>query len=311
MIWNSKIINDIESQVLSGYDFRTILRELSIDDILSDNKYGIKFPFYTGIDMSDLSCVNYRNADIPFEYTDVEKQSIKDIICDPKNIFKYLDKFTPYKYQEDWIDKFKMNKYNLYLCSRQVGSSTMAHISLIYFLMTNTKDYCLFLTNNDDSMRRFLEIYKSLPFYLKIGIKQIKGRTIFFDNECEVIFTNKISLSKKIDLFISEEFNNFKDFDKIFNSVIPAIIASPFSRVLLYTSMLSSKSNLSIPNLSIFNITKIKWYEVPNRDGDWISNQINILGSVKSFVDSHELGDSLSDLFVSWMRNIKIDESLK
>lgn len=217
-----------------------------------------------------------RSSDVPFKYKGQELENIEK----SKDIYFFIDivKLNLFDFQIDWIKNFNTYRFNLFGSPRQMGSSIISMYYIIHHIIINKNSTCLLIDNK--SANDFIEIYKTVPFYLQVGIKSLTQNKIEFDNGSSIILSKKTqySQSKSFDVAIicDPQFDQTKMKD-----IFPNIGSSANSRLNLFILPKDySNVNNSVPSsLQSFKHNKYYWSQHPNRDINWYNSWNNALGN--------------------------------
>ena len=108
MTWCTDLINDVLEQYEKDPNIKPLVRDITINHILSDDKDEIVFPFLIHPVTGKL---DLRAPYLLFNYTEEEIQNLFEIKSEPTSIFKYVrltnnSDWNPYPFQLDWIDQY-------------------------------------------------------------------------------------------------------------------------------------------------------------------------------------------------------------
>lgn len=301
MIWNSDLINDLIDQYNNGQSIKSLVRSISINHILSDSTEKVDFPFLIDSKSGDIF---YRSPNILFEYTNSEKESLCKLKSSCVEIFKHVG-IIPYECQYDIVNNSSLYRFNLAICSRNIGSTSAAIISLLNYILTNTDKTVQYICKNnticDKNMETFKYLYENLPFYMKVGILKINRFEIKFDNGCRIIFVHKDKL--KIGYSIDKLVIDSCPITKSISDIILSCISIRGSFLII--------SNKDIPLLQQNTNCKKSYYDWTSNntfDLKWASNEIEKNGFDK-FIEEHCLG-RITEEMKSILRDIKINSIL-
>jgi hypothetical protein len=292
-------------------DNRLVNRELNLNKLFGQVA---KSPYYKNNH-------NLRGSDVLFEFTDeeiIEYNIAKDDIL----YFYYLsqkskrNKLELYKFQEDLLKSTKQKRYNLVVNSRQSGMSYILAIKALHSVFSSYDKTTLIVSNIGEDGSRILglvkDIYQTLPFYLKPGIKVWNTKSITFDNGSKILSTtsNKISYGIDYDNVIIQDYTSMSYEDKmsICRNLIPTLISKSDSGLLL-TSIPNGEEHFKdlVDDVnSFFTKHKIHWSDIPSRDDVWKRNMIKRSG-IEMFAQDYE------NLFTGtkeWNRFINLNKLL-
>lgn len=315
MARRSTAIRDIRANALDKVSesnkMSKVYTTAKINQILDDIKHGKKpdlDPFYHG--KKDL-----RDNGITFERTEEEDEEYKkcalDIIYYVSNYAKFKnDKgFTLVKlrdYQEDslhllgdevWDEelgdiKLKHNKL-IFLQSRQSSKTTTccAYFSW-YCIFHNDKN--IMITANKESttkeiLRKTMEVFKGLPYFLKPGIEEYSKTTLRLENGSSiraVATTGDSATGDSINILLIDECalipqNVMKEF---WASVYPTLSSFKDSQIIVLSTP-RGRSGLfydiwegAQSHKNGFISKRVDWWQVPGHDEKWKEDQIAVFG---------------------------------
>jgi len=204
--------------------------------------------------------------------------------------------FEPYGYQWTLLKKFQKHRFNIALCSRQSGKTTIVGAYVLWFAMFH-KDKTVGIVSNKESsakmiLSRIKRMYEQLPNWLKPGVVKYQETAIVFDNGTRIVISATSAdafRGEAMNLLVCDEFafvpeNQAEEF---WAANYPTISASRKSKIII----------ISTPN-GLFNIfhklyvdaeskrntfahTRVSWEEVPGRDEEWAEEQLMNLGPQK------------------------------
>ena len=112
-------------------------------------------------------------------------------------------KFDLYPFQEDVLNEFKDNRYNIILKSRQLGISTLtAGHALWTMLFNNDKNILCIATGKDTAKNLVTKVrimYQGLPSWLKVQVQEDNKLSLIFKNGSQIkaVSSNAIPLVQK------------------------------------------------------------------------------------------------------------------
>lgn len=152
----------------------------------------------------------------------------------------------------------------------------------------------------ENSAIKFYQLYESLPFYMKIGVTEIKPKIFTsnskktlmkFENGCEIRFSQADNVNGHIDFLIIED---MKD-STVFTNLIP--ILSSAAGFLIYGLPNNDPVFQQIQLTSkIINHKQYNWNSVPNRDVEWVKQEILNIGGVREFINEYSNGEITPEL---------------
>ena len=316
MTWCTDSINDILEQYEKDPNIKPLVRDITINHILSDDKDEIVFPFLIHPVTGKL---DLRAPNLSFNYTEEEKNNILEI-SDPTTIFKYVkltnngsySDWNPYPFQLDWITNYSKYKFNFFITSRQIGSSNLEMLSVLHYILIN-KDKTIFYIgpsnqNCTETAIKLYNLFNSLPFYMRVGVTKREINDIHFENGCVIRFYSHDKLipsSVNINLLIIDDLSRMRP--DILKDLFPQC-----ERCLIST--LPSKDKLTKVQyntfgVGVFNIIKYNWECVPTRDENWAKNEILQIGGALDFINEYSCGEA-NDRLKAIVRDYKIESIL-
>lgn len=206
MIWTSESINELSKKLEYGSSLKSLLREMSINFILTEVESELKFPFYIPYygypyfsGMSDIGVANniqnYKSSNILFKMTDIEEKKYKLYEEEPIELFKLLNNKSKIRpHEEKIISSYKNNKFSFIKSPSNRGFTNLLSFCAIHYLIYNRNKSVGIFTQGFS--RKIYKLYESLPFYLKPGIVEMNlcgsYDEIIFDNS-NIVFSSQSS----------------------------------------------------------------------------------------------------------------------
>lgn len=293
VIWNSKMIEDVHIAIEKGYDYEF------------GNPYHEK---ETGM----------RAGDVLYEMSEEEMEEYKkcknDIVYFALKYCKIKDEYGRYDnikklrpYQEKFLRLYEdgdINRFIVYMASRQIGKSVMSGIIINHFLCFNYDKNIMIMANKgttvDEIVDKIRNIYISLPFFIKPGIKKSNMKNIVFDSGNRIMgqtTTKTTAIGFTVDFLYMDEFAHVPEniLNHFYKSIFPTISSLKKSRIIItstpngenlfYTiyTMAQKKENDYTPYTTY-------WYEVEGRDEEWKRKEIaNLGGDEEAFSQEYDL----------------------
>lgn len=247
MSWNTKRINDLILAYQNFPNIKHLIRDISIDQILSDEEIEMKFPFVVDAVSGKLL---FRSPFIKFEMTEQEVDTKNRFGFEFETIQKFLD--VSESVQKLFLDDI----YNAHLTTNRNGDKKyysnsmpydLAKILLHYVTTKIDKNILCITPDILDSTSVFYELYDGLPFFLKSGVVKYspdylhKPSQIEFDNGCKL----KFALPNTLGLGYDTDFLVILDPDSIPNYLLSLLTSDVKYRIILYSVKLASDSCLS------------------------------------------------------------------
>lgn len=287
MNWSTELLEYYEK-----YGDKSLLRENKINSVTGEKlHFPVKSPYYRNIK-------GLRAPNLKFDIT--EEENLKSIywISNPKDTDIFLNNIKLGGYQKEIIKNINKNKFTIFNTSRQIGMTTCAIMEILHFLVNNPGKTSIFIGIDRlqlvGNYKRLFEFYRSLPFFIKPGIKSFKdGKNIIFDNGSRIFFhsTTKSEIVREIDYLILGDFAYHVDDAEVINNLFPILMSSKSPKCLIYSNPNKSDDQFAkiyLNRKNMFKCFEYSWGVVEDRDSDWEKNEIRNLGSVDSFITSHE-----------------------
>lgn len=292
MIWTSELLEIY--QKLGELPFK---RDKKLSYLLGDTKENFVSPYYRGNNMLKAPNLNFELTEDELKNTLVYKSDKVRFIEESSN-----SGINPVlrKHQKDIIKDLD-NRFNILHVSRQIGATFTIAFDLLHYLMFNSSKSVVVFCPKKSNCSEFYDIvfthYKSLPFYLKKGIKSYKsGEKIVFDDNSRVFFKSSINggIGFQIDYLILSDFAYIKDGNNLQSQLFPMLFALNDSRILVYS--VGHKDTMNHFNLmvdrynnqtmSLWNLSTYPYYCMGFSDS-FPSNKISSIGE-ESFMIEYE-----------------------
>jgi hypothetical protein len=145
-----------------------------------------------------------RAPDVIYNYNNREILSILECESDPMKFTNHLEifhnrdlGFHPLELNEDQegiIIGHLLNKYTIVSKPRQMGTSTAIRVAALFEAIFQKRSVTIATFNETNAMHQYdlmLDMYQSLPYYLKPGvILSAEKRKIKFDNGAQILFSS-------------------------------------------------------------------------------------------------------------------------
>ena len=239
------------------------------------------------------------------EYTPEQIEELYKCSQDVNHFIKYIkivnpDKgeifFEPYDYQLDLLKKFQDHRFNVALCSRQSGKTTIVAAYVLWYACFHQDKVVGIVSNKETSAKmilsRFKRMYEQLPVWLKPGVTEYQKTGVQYDNGTRIVISATSAdafRGETINCLVCDEFafvpNN--QAEEFWASNYPTISASTKSKIIIISTP-NGLFNIyhrifseAIANENTFVATKVTWQQVPGRDEAWAEEQIKNLGQRK------------------------------
>ena len=320
MIWSTEDLPC--SGIACSCDMKAVNRDKKIKGLLGEN---YKDPFYKGNH-------NLRAPDIIFNFSDDEKlewvkclkdinyfhyktQSHKKNKSDKYGKILHVGKANLYKSQQDILSKIEKSNLNVIVNSRQSGMGYVLAIKALYkATMFEDKSVLIITYNNERTniLNYIKDMYQTLPFFLKRGIRDWNKNSIRFDNGSRIILGDTShAFAANWSLVILDDYayyddKKMNDIYKVFLPVISSIVDSE----MIICSIPNGDNHFKwiVEEDNFFEKHSIHWTDIPNRDESFKNDMIMQLGSVGQFAQEYE------NLFINtkqWNRFVNLESILK
>ena len=233
-----------------------------------------------------------KRAGIETQYT--KKQMAEYLKCS-ENPAHFIENYTqiisldegmvPFRlrgYQENLINHYNENRFNVVLASRQSGKSITSCAYLLWFLLFKPEVTVAVLANKGaiarEMIARIVTMLESVPFFLQPGVKILNKGSIEFANDSKVVAAATSSSSIRglsINLLYLDEFAFVDDAETFYTATYPVVTSGKDSKVII-TSTANGVGNMfhkiyesAVHNQSEYKSFLINWYDVPGRDDEW------------------------------------------
>ena len=234
---------------------------------------------------------------------------------------KGLIAFDTYDFQDECLEDFIDNRFNIVLKSRQLGMSTLVAAYSVWMAVFQREKNILIIATKLAVAQNFIvkckTMIRSLPKWLMLpDITANNKQMIQFSHGSQIkaIPTSEdAGRSEALSLLIVDEAAFVRNFDTIWTGIYPTV--STGGRVIL----------LSTPNgvggqyyklytdaesgLNEFNPIKIMWDAIPERDAEWFSKTTNNMSkrqiAQEYLCDFTTSGETfMSDVDLEWVRDM-------
>lgn len=233
-----------------------------------------------------------------------------------KNSISYfIEKYTNVKlrlYQKKYLELYEKNRFIIWICARQMGSSLIRCIIYLHYLLFNNDKNILIQQNKVALSIEFLDkvkhYYKELPFFLKVGVRTWNSKNIFFENgnriftenrtkEPPIYFQDKYGFSYNIDILDIDDMSLIPPniINEFWKSITPSLTTNTDSKIVL-SGRFNGCNNLFFDLVSKadreenpFKVMRTYWWENSSWNEEWKEKTIKMIGSLKDFRKEYEL----------------------
>ncbi len=213
--------------------------------------------------------------------------------------------FDPYEYQERLMESYHNYRFNVNMLPRQTGKTTCAAVYLAWFAMFHPDQTILIAahkyTGAQEIMQRIRYVYELCPDHIRAGVINYNKGSIEFENGSRIVSattTGNTGRGMSISLLYCDEFAFVAPniADEFWTSISPtlatggrAIITStPNSDEDTFATIWKQAENKfdeygneQDVGINGFHAFRADWWEHPDRDEEWKSEEIGRIGEEK------------------------------
>ena len=270
---------------------------------------------------------NLKKANVPTHFTPKQVKEFLKCSTDPIYfIRKYikivsLDEgiipFNMYDFQEEMVDRFHHNRFNIAKLPRQSGKSTVVTSYLLWYVIYNDNVNVAILANKAPTAREMLGrlqlSYENLPKWMQEGIIGWNKGSVELENGSRLLASSTSASAVRgmsFNIIFLDEFafvpNNIAE--QFFASVYPTISSGKNTKVIIISTPHGMNMYYKIwhdaeRKKNEYITTDVHWSQVPGRDADWkeqtIANtseaqfrvefECEFLGSVDTLISASKL----------------------
>ena len=191
--------------------------------------------------------------------------------------------FTMYDFQEDMVQRFHENRFNIAKLPRQSGKSTIVTAYLLWYVIFNDNVNVAILANKAATAREMLGrlqlSYENLPKWMQQGIVGWNKGSLELENGSKILAASTSASAVRgmsFNIIFLDEFAFVPNHiaEQFFSSVYPTISSGKKTKVIIISTPhgmnmfyklwhdAERKSNEYVP-------TEVHWSQVPGRDEEW------------------------------------------
>ena len=236
---------------------------------------------------------NLKKANTALDFTPDEVQEVIKCSEDPVYFIKKyikivsLDKglipFDMYHFQEEMVQKFHDNRFNIAKLPRQSGKSTIVTSYLLWYVLFNDNVNVAILANKAATAREMLQrlqlSYENLPKWLQQGILQWNRGSLELENGSKIMAASTSASAVRgmsFNVIFLDEFAFIPNHiaDQFFSSVYPTISSGKSTKVIIISTphgmnMFYKLWHDAERGTNEYIPTEVHWSEVPGRDDVW------------------------------------------
>ena len=238
--------------------------------------------------------VGLRRAGVTFKMTQEEQQEYVRCALD---VHYFTEKYCKVKtedgsinniklrdYQEEILDNFVNNRFNILMASRQVGKTISSSIFMLHTILFNNDKNIMIVANKGDTAVEIVDkiksIYTLLPFFLKPGIKTWNQKSLTFENGCRIktsARTKTPAIGFTIDVLYLDEFAHIPSniIEPYYTAAFPTVSAVQNSKIIITSTpngmnlfhrlLIDAERPDGDPLKNNYKPMRVYWYQVPGR----------------------------------------------
>ena len=236
---------------------------------------------------------NLKKANTPIEFT--QEQVLEFMKCkdDPvyfaRNYIKIvsLDEglvpFSMYDFQEEMVQRFHENRFNIAKLPRQTGKSTTVVSYLLHYIIFNDNVNIGILANKASTSRELLSrlqlAYENLPKWMQHGILAWNKGNVELENGSKILAASTSSSAVRgmsFNIIFLDEFAFVPNHiaEQFFSSVYPTISSGKSTKVIIISTpngmnMFYKLWHDAERGKNEYTTTEVHWSQVPGRDAAW------------------------------------------
>lgn len=218
------------------------------------------------------------------------------------HVDKGLVPFEMWPFQENMVRNYHENRFNITMCSRQVGKSTTVIGYFLYYILFNVNVRVCISANKQkiavDLLGRLKLAYENLPRFLQQGVRRWARLEIELANG-SVAFAAATSSSAvrggSYNVLLLDEFAFVPEniANEFYASTFPTITSGKETKII----MVSTPNGMNLfhkfwmdaeQKNNDFKPLFVHWSEVPGRDEAWKLDTIRNIGGPEKFAQEYE-----------------------
>jgi hypothetical protein len=219
-------------------------------------------------------------------------------------------------YQEEILDNFVNNRFNILMASRQVGKTISSSIFMLHTILFNNDKNIMIVANKGDTAVEIVDkiksIYSLLPFFLKPGIKTWNQKSLTFENGCRIktsARTKTPAIGFTIDVLYLDEFAHIPSniIEPYYTAAFPTVSAVQNSKIIITSTpngmnlfhrlLIDAERPEGDPLKNNYKPMRVYWYQVPGRFVTYI--RLNAHKLYEHGVTKEDIFNTVSDAWSS------------
>lgn len=270
---------------------------------------------------------NLKKANVATNFTPDQVNEFIKCSTDPvyfiKNYIKIVSldlgviPFELYHFQEEMVQRFHDNRFNIAKLPRQSGKSTVVTAYLLWYVIFNANVNVAILANKAATAREMLQrlqlSYENLPKWMQQGIVGWNKGSVELENGSRILAASTSASAVRgmsFNVIFLDEFafvpNNIAD--QFFSSVYPTISSGKSTKVIIISTPHGMNMYYKLwhdaeRGTNEYIPTEVHWSEVPGRDDKWkeqtirntseqqfrVEFECEFLGSVDTLISPNKL----------------------
>jgi hypothetical protein len=275
--------------------------------------------------------VGIRRAGVTFRMTPEEQEEYVRCALD---IHYFTEKYCKVKtedgsinniklrdYQEEIMDNFVNNRFNILMASRQVGKTISASIFMLHTILFNNDKNIMIVANKGDTAVEIVDkiksIYTLLPFFLKPGVKTWNQKSLTFENGCRIktsARTKTPAIGFTIDVLYLDEFAHIPSniIEPYYTAAFPTVSAIQNSKIIITSTpngmnlfhklLTNAERPDGDPMKNNYKPMRVYWYQVPGRFVTYVR-----LNRHKLYENGLEKEDVFDIIDKKWGKDTKVN----
>jgi hypothetical protein len=187
-------------------------------------------------------------------------------------------------YQRDAIKHYKDNRFSIFFNSRQMGIQTILCLIFIHEILFNNDKHILIVSykgeTNKKIIKRIKDTYRTLPFFLKMGVVNWNEKQLNFENKSHISTlcpTKNIAIkcAHNYDIVFFNDFSQIINNEEIYRDIVPNIMSTKDSKLvinssangfnLFYKLVQDAERSVSDPLKNVFSCMRTYWWQIQGR----------------------------------------------
>lgn len=204
--------------------------------------------------------------------------------CKVKTEDGSIDHIQLRDYQEEILENFVKNRFNILMASRQVGKTISSAIFMLHTILFNNDKNIMIVANKGDTAVEIVDkiksIYTLLPFFLKPGIKTWNQKSLTFENGCRIKTSARSktpAIGFTIDVLYLDEFAHIPSniIEPYYTAAFPTVSAVQNSKIIITSTpngmnlfhklLTDAERPDGDPLKNNYKPMRVYWHQVPGR----------------------------------------------